>query len=142
MKEGTAPDDGRMGLDESALKGATTMTVDRNILEKIDVLYDVGRDFVERPQLHGASVPSMFDPCEFDQWRRLVNDLLFMIGGCDDLYYQRFSTEVTRPHVRDLEQGLRILSAVRDDVVCEVSSPRTGTSLARSDCGRARASYH
>ncbi len=118
------------------------MSVDQSILEKIDALHDVGRDFVERPQLHGASVPYQFDQCEFDHWRLLVNDLLFMIGGCEDLYYQRFSKEVTKPHMRDLEKGLRILAAVRDDVACNPSLWRAGTSGNRSDCGSPSVSYH
>ncbi len=118
------------------------MSVDRSVLEKIDVLHDVGRDFIEHPWSHGASVSYLYDPCEFDHWRRLVNDLLFMIGGCDDLYYQRFSKEVTKPHVRDLEKGLRILAAVRDDVACEMTSSRSGISRSRSECGSLSAGYH
>lgn len=114
------------------------MQVDSTTVEKLDALQDVGRDFVERAQIHGAAVETEFDRCAFDRWRRRVNDILFSIGGCEDLSYQRFSKEVVRPHVRDLERGLRILSAVRDDVSSELAREE-GRS---SDAGRPSASYH
>ena len=113
-----------------------------NILETIDALHDRGRYFVERPYEHGASVESVFDRCQFDKWRRQVNDLLFMIGGCEDLYYQRFSKEVTRPHIKDLEAGLRILAAVRDDVSCADFSGGYVNPGARPICDSRSASYH
>lgn len=114
------------------------MNFDKTTVEKIDALHDIGRDFVERAQIHGGAVELDFDQCAFDRWRRKVNDLLYALGGCEDLFYQRFSKEVVRPHVRDLEEGLRILSAVRDDVSSE---------LARSegrdhDSGKPSVSYH
>ena len=114
------------------------MNFDKTTMEKIDALQDIGRDFVERAQIHGGAVELQFDQCAFDRWRRRVNDLLYSIGGCEDLFYQRFSKEVVRPHVRDLEEGLRILSAVRDDL---------STELARAegrgrDLGRPSVSFH
>lgn len=118
------------------------MSVDQGILEKIDVLYDIGRDFVERDRLHGATAEFQFDTCSFDKWRRKVNDLLFSLGGCDDLFYQRFSKEVVRPHIKDLEKGLRILSAVRDDVNRTVMMETTGKSCPEKGCGRPSVSYH
>jgi hypothetical protein len=118
------------------------MTSNQNILEQIDVLHDIGRDFVERPHEHGSSVGYLFDRCEFDRWRQLVNDLLFMIRGCEDLYYQRFSKEVTSPHIRDLERGLRILSAVRDDESCSSYAREGAYEGPRSGCKSPSVGYH
>jgi hypothetical protein len=118
------------------------MRVDMSNLEKTEVLYDMGRDFVERGRVHGAVVETEFDNCSFDKWRKNVNDLLYELGGCEDPYYQRFSKDVRRPSVKDLEEGLRILAAVRDEMAC--SSIRSGTSDSggKSDCGRLSVSYH
>jgi len=114
------------------------MHIDRTTVEKLDALEELGRDFVERAQVHGMAVEVQFDSCAFDKWRRRVNDVLFAIGGCEDLYYQRFSKEVVSPRVRDLEQGLRILSAVRDDVSSELArADRSGR-----DSSRPSVSYH
>jgi hypothetical protein len=114
------------------------MSTDNSILEKIDALYDMGRDFVERAQIHGAAVEYEFDDCAFDRWRRKVNDLLYTLGGCEDLYYQRFSKEVISPRIKELEEGLRILSAVRD----EVASSHAGMQGRREEVGRLSVSYH
>lgn len=118
------------------------MTFDAGMLEKIDGLYDMGRNFVERDQSHGAAAEFQFDTCRFDQWRRKVNDLLFSWGGCDDLFYQRFSKEVIRPHIKDLEKGLRILSAVRDDVSRSVMRETTGKPCPEKGCSRPGVAYH
>ena len=118
------------------------MAFEPNILDKIDALYDMGRDFVERAQVHGVAVEYAFDACQFDQWRRRVNDLLYTLGGCEDLYYQRFSKEVTVPNVKDLEEGLRILSAVRDDVSCAMSKDTTGQPRSETGCARPSVSFH
>jgi len=91
------------------------MTCTEKTIERIDGLYDMGRSLVERDEAHGIAVEYQFDVCRFDAWRRKVNDFLFTLGGCEDLYYQRFSQGVTRPHVRDLEVGLRLLTDLRDD---------------------------
>jgi hypothetical protein len=117
------------------------MTFDPNILEKIDALHDEGRDFVERGQIHGVAVEYEFDTCRFDKWRRKANDLLFALGGCDDLYYQRFSKQVSRPHVKDLEVGLKILSAVRDDVSSTILRERTGKACPEKGCSRPSAGF-
>jgi hypothetical protein len=114
------------------------MQVDRTTVEKLDALQDVGRLFVEHAQVHGMAVEAQFDVCAFDRWRRKVNDVLYAIGGCEDLYYQRFSRDVVTPRVRDLEEGLRILSAVRDDVSSELARAER---LSR-DASRPSASYH
>lgn len=118
------------------------MIFDEKILDKIDALYDMGRAFVERDQIHGAAAEFQFDMCAFDMWRRKVNDLLFSVGGCEDIYYQRFSKDVTRPHVRDLEAGLRILSAVRDDVDRAITAQKTGSRCGDKGCSRMSVSYH
>ena len=88
----------------------------------------MAREFVERDQIHGIAVEYEFNACVFDQWRRRVNDLLYSLGGCDDIYYQRFSKDVVQPRVKDLEQGLRILSAVRDDVARVVHTQERSSS--------------
>ena len=118
------------------------MMSDRNMLDKIDAIYDMGRDFVERPQMHGSAVEYEFSTCAFDEWRRKAIDILYTLGGCDDLYYQRFSKEVARPHVKDLEQGLRILAAVRDEMACDVRPLGPGGSGKIASCGKMSASYH
>jgi hypothetical protein len=102
----------------------------------------MGRDFVERSQIHGVAVEFAFDVCRFDQWRCRVNDLLYTVGGCDDIYYQRFSKEVTFPHVRDLEKGLRILNAVRDDVRRGMAKETTGRPCPETGCAGLSVSYH
>jgi hypothetical protein len=122
-------------------KEVKTMSLDPGLLEQIDALYDVGRDFVETPQAHGYAIEYQFDVCAFDKWRRKVNDLLYSLGGCDDLYYQRFSKEVTRPDGKSLEQGLRILAAVRDDVAAALRPHGVAAGKPVSD-GRASVSYH
>jgi hypothetical protein len=118
------------------------MRVDMSNLEKSEVLYDMGRDFVERGRVHGAVVETEFDNCSFDKWRKNVNDFLYELGGCEDPNYQRFSKDVRRPNVKDLEEGLRILAAVRDEMAC--ASIRSGTSGSggKSNCGRLSVSYH
>jgi hypothetical protein len=112
-------------------------------LEKIDALYDSGRDFVENPHIHGASIEYQFDTCRFDEWRRKVNDFLYSLRGCEDLFYQRFSQEVTRADVTHLEEGLRILAAVRDELACDLHKKQNGDAKGRTgSCGRLSASYH
>lgn len=102
----------------------------RDTLDKFDALETRGREMVERQQVHGAAIESEFDRCRFDDWRREVNDLLFGLEGCDDLYYQRFSSDVTQPVMRDLEEGLRILAAAREDVAKEVGdASKAGASV-------------
>ncbi|MBI5569602.1 MAG: hypothetical protein HY914_06610 [Desulfomonile tiedjei] len=118
------------------------MAFDLDVVEKLDGLYDRGREFIEEPRLHGASAEYTFEVCAFDEWRRKVNDLLYSLGGCEDLYYQRFSKEVTRPFVRDLEEGLRIISAVRDDVACSLKQAAAGGGSERATCGRPSVSFH
>jgi len=117
------------------------MTFDHDILAQIDAFHDMGRELVERVQIHGVAVEYTFDVCRFDQWRRRVNDLLYALGGCDDLYYQRFSKEVTVPHVKDMEKGLRILDAVRDDVSRAIAKESTGRPCPETGCTRS-VSYH
>jgi hypothetical protein len=109
------------------------------ILEKIDALYDGGRDMAERGQVHGIAVASQFDECRFDRWRRQANDLLYSVGGCDDLYYQRFSKEVVEANVRSLEKGLRILAALRDETAVSLRAQRAGS---KKEHGRLSVSYH
>ncbi|MBI4965073.1 MAG: hypothetical protein HY913_17500 [Desulfomonile tiedjei] len=114
------------------------MSSDNTIVEKLDALYDMGRDFVERAQTHGFAVEYEFDQCSFDKWRRKVNDLLYTLGGCEDLYYQRFSKEVINPRIRELEEGLRILSAVRD----EVAARHAKVHIEGEEPGRLSVSFH
>jgi hypothetical protein len=119
------------------------MSFELTPLERIDALYDAGRDFVENPQFHGASIEYQFDACRFDAWRRKVNDLLYSMRGCDDLFYQRFSKEVTRADVKHLETGLRILAAVRDEIGCDLHKrQRVDGNGINVSCGRSSASYH
>ena len=118
------------------------MIPEQNMLDTIDAIYDMGRDFVEHPQMHVSAAEYEFNVCAFDEWRRKVIDILYALGGCDDLYYQRFSKEVTRPHVKDLEQGLGILAAVRDELACDLRSEGRGGSGKTGSCGKMSASYH
>jgi hypothetical protein len=118
------------------------MAFDLDVVERLDALYDTGREFIEEPRLHGSSAEYTFEVCAFDDWRRKVNDLLYTLGGCDDLYYQRFSKEVTRPFVRDLEEGLRIISAVRDEIACSLKRPAAGGGSETASCGRLSVSFH
>jgi hypothetical protein len=119
------------------------MSLEMTPLERIDALYDAGRDFAEHPQLPGASVVYQFDQCAFDRWRKKVNEFLYDLRGCDDLYYQRFSKEVVTSDMRSLEVGLRILAALRDDMGCELRKMEgargTGDTVS---CGHPSASYH
>jgi hypothetical protein len=111
-------------------------------LEKIETLEDIGREMVERDQIHGVAVEYEFDTCRFDAWRRKVIDLLYDLNGCEDISYQRFSKEVTRPHVNDLEKGLRVLAAVRDDVDADLRSRASGSSGGGSHRSRPSVGYH
>lgn len=117
------------------------MNIGPELLGRIDALHDMAREFVERDQIHGIAVEYEFNACVFDQWRRRVNDLLYSLGGCDDIYYQRFSKDVVQPHVKDLEEGLRILSAVRDDVARAVHKQRD-TVHGGDGAGRLSVGYH
>ncbi|MGC8605561.1 MAG: hypothetical protein ACP5VS_17995 [Desulfomonilaceae bacterium] len=95
------------------------MSLEVSSVDKTDELYDVGRSLLERRQLHGATVGNIFDTCSFDIWRKRVNDLLYEIGGCEDPHYQRFSSDAIKANVIDLEEGLRIIAAVRDELAIE-----------------------
>ena len=117
------------------------MNIGPELLGKIDALHDMGREFVERDEIHGIAVEYEFNVCVFDQWRRKVNDLLYSLGGCEDIYYQRFSRDVVQPRVRDLEEGLRILSAVRDDVASTLRKQTSGLHR-EGGAGRLSVSYH
>jgi len=119
-----------------------TMTSNLNAVEKADALYDIGRDFVERAQIHGSVVENQFDSCSFDKWRKGVNDLLYQIGGCEDPHYQRFSKYVREPNVKDLQEGLRILAAIRDEMSCASINSRPEASKGKHDCGRLSVSYY
>lgn len=118
------------------------MTPHDKTLEKIEALENIGREMVEREQIHGVAVEYEFDTCRFDEWRRKVIDLLYDLNGCEDISYQRFSKEVTRPHVNDLEKGLRVLAAVRDDVDAELKSRGAGSSGGASHRSRPSVGYH
>lgn len=118
------------------------MALEIDTLDRLDALYDMGRNFVEGEQVHGAAAEFEFDVCKFDQWRRKVNDLLYSIGGCEDLYYQRFSKDVTKPHIRHLEEGLRILAAVRDDVASAMKRLQSAGEGRSGESGRPCVSYH
>jgi len=117
------------------------MNIGPELLGKIDALHDMARELVERDQIHGIAVEYEFNVCVFDQWRRKVNDLLYSLGGCEDIYYQRFSRDVVQPRVKDLEEGLRILAAVRDDVARAVHKQTMGFHT-ESGPGRPSVSYH
>jgi len=118
------------------------MFFEKGSVDEFDALHDMGRSMVDREQLHGMAVEYEFDTCAFDRWRRKVVDLLFSHGGCDDLYYQRFSKEVVDPNIRSLEQGLRILAAARDDVGrLKVSSERA-VSGEKKTSERPSVSFH
>jgi hypothetical protein len=130
----------KKGWDRSR-KGVRNMTIGPELLGKIDALHDMAREFVDRDQIHGVAVEFEFNACVFDQWRRKVNDLLYSLGGCEDIYYQRFSKDVVQPRVKDLEEGLRILSAVRDDVARAVHK-QTGAYQGKDGAGRLSVSYH
>lgn len=117
------------------------MNIGPELLGKIDALHDMAREFVERDQIHGIAVEYEFNACVFDQWRRRVNDLLYSLRGCEDIYYQRFSKDVVQPRVKDLEEGLRILSAVRDDVARELHK-QSGGLHESGGAVRLSVSYH
>ncbi|MGB6064405.1 MAG: hypothetical protein WBG50_06330 [Desulfomonilaceae bacterium] len=117
------------------------MNIGPELLGKIDALHDMAREFVERDQIHGIAVEYEYNACVFDQWRRKVNDLLYSLGGCEDIYYQRFSREVVQPRIKDLEEGLRILSAVRDDVARALHK-QTGELHGEVPAVRLSVSYH
>lgn len=123
-------------------EGMITMDMNVNIVEKIDALYDIGRDFVERGWIHGSVVENEFNDCSFDKWRKSVNDMLYQIGGCEDPNYQRFSKNVRKANLKHLDEGLRILAAVRDEIAC--SSVRSGDQGAkgRASCGRLSPNYY
>ena len=118
------------------------MPFEKGSPEEFDALHDMGRSLVDREQLHGMAVEYEFDTCAFDRWRRKVADLLFSHGGCDDLYYQRFSKEVVDPNIRSLEQGLRILAAARDDVERLKVSAQRAIVGQRKTSERPSVSYH
>jgi len=92
------------------------MNINCDTLELIEALETRGREFMEAEREGRVFVGHQFDVCEFDKWRRKVNDLLYVLEGCEGIHYQRFSKGVTKPHVRDLETGLRALNAARDDI--------------------------
>ena len=84
--------------------------------DKLDALDTRGRELVNRAGVHGEVITHDLDICEFDRWRRQANDLLFELGGCEDIHFQRFSKGVTKPHIKHLVEGLRILAEVREDI--------------------------
>ncbi len=126
----------------SSSKEVKKMSFGKGSLEEFDALYDMGRSLVERQQVHGVAVESEFDTCSFDQWRRKAIDLLFSHGGCDDLYYQRFSQEVVSPDIRSLEKGMRIIAAARDDVESAKFRSAEGASAKKPGFRRPSVSYH
>lgn len=132
----------RKQTEADCLEGVSNMPFEADTLDRIDALYDMGRDFLESEQVHGAAAEFEFDVCKFDKWRRKVNDLLFSLGGCEDLYYQRFSKEVTKSHIKHLEEGLRILSAVRDDVSSDMRHIAAGAGGDAASHRRPSVSYH
>ncbi len=127
---------------DSVAKEVNNMFFEKGSVEEFDALHDMGRSLVDREQLHGMAVEAEFDVCAFDRWRRKVVDLLFSHGGCDDLYYQRFSKEVVDPNIRSLEQGLRILDAARDDVERLKASSERAIPGEDQSSGRPSVSYH
>jgi hypothetical protein len=118
------------------------MNVDERTLHRIDGLEDIGRSFFERSACHGAAVMSDLETCNFEKWRRDVLDLLYTLEGCEDIYYQRFSKEIVRPHMNDLERGLRILAAVRDDTESELLSQIPDPHAGKTPGSRPSVSYH
>lgn len=92
------------------------MEGEHTIADKLDALDTFGRELVSGAAVHGEVITHSLDVCAFDRWRRQANDLLYELGGCEDIHYQRFSKGVTKPHVKHLVEGLRILAEVRDYV--------------------------
>lgn len=118
------------------------MNINGDVAKKIDALYDIGRDLVERRWLHGSVLENEFDECSFDRWREKVNDMLFEIGGCEDYNYQSFSKNVRKASLMDLDKGLRILAAVRDEIVCSSDRSTYLGMKGKYGCGRLSPSYY
>jgi hypothetical protein len=85
------------------------------LLEIIDDLYERGQKIAEGTAHRGFS-PERLNGSRFNTWRKDVNEFLCSLEHCSDLSYKHFSREVIRPDVRDLEEGLRILFGVRDEI--------------------------
>ena len=118
------------------------MTINCETLDIIEALETRGREFMEDEREGRVFIGHQFDVCEFDKWRRNVNDLLYSLEGCEGIYYQRFSKEVTRPHARDLEIGLRVLNAARDDLYSALRKEEPTPSCAVGGPGGQSVSFH
>jgi len=69
--------------------------------------------------LHASSSPPderLVDAAEFHRWRVEVSKLFFLTLGSSNHYYQRFWKTVTRPSLKDVEEGLKVLAMVRHEL--------------------------
>jgi hypothetical protein len=81
-----------------------------------DELYIQGQQLVEESNFHKIPLENQLDGMKFYEWRDQVAEFLCSLNNCNSISCTLFSGVVTRPRVRHLEEGLRILFGVRDEL--------------------------
>jgi len=105
------------------------MSVDRDLLEKIEVLEQTGRGFLDQSTSSGPSETAI-NAHEFHRWRVNVSKLLYLSLGPSNYYYECFWKTVTRPSRDHLNEGLRLLATVKSELLVVLPS---GTPLTARD---------
>jgi hypothetical protein len=91
------------------------MNSELDIIRRIESLERIGNELCPASP---SSVPDEFpiDDREFHRWKVDVCTLLFTSLGSSNYYYQCFWKTVSKPSLRNVLQGLRLLALVRHEL--------------------------
>lgn len=92
------------------------MSVDRDLLEKIEMLEQTGHGFLDQSAPSGPDETAI-NAHEFHRWRVNVSKLLYLSLGPSNYYYECFWKTVTRPSLDHLHEGLRLLATVKSELL-------------------------
>lgn len=91
------------------------MAIELESIREIEILERKGKELC----LHHSTIsPEQYqiDVEAFRRWRVEVSKMLFSTLGSSNHYYQCFWKTVIKPTVADVEEGLRLLAEVRNDL--------------------------
>lgn len=91
------------------------MSRELEIIREIEVLESRGKHLRSERQASSSDRDEL-DSEAFHQWRVAVNKMLFSTLGASNQYYQCFWKTVGKPSFKDLDEGLRLLALVRNEL--------------------------
>jgi hypothetical protein len=110
--------------------------MNEELIKRIQVLIEKGENiktqrYVERPRPWFSGIPSRsglrsntsrgdfvpyVEPGAFEEWRTNALSLIEGITDPESIYQRNFQEEVNEPHVTDVDKGVGILRALKNDI--------------------------